>query len=186
LVTKLIGDFDHRPGSWVPNHLFANQPIPVRNLVDVRAGAIIKLRTLLTPFFQCRLFGDDPVAEPRCAAGGRSSNIIISVRRERPSSIVCPASDSARKKQKTLPDVQGLDLAYVSSAAGPARPDGELRRNKTLPDVQRLDLAYVSSAAGPARPDGELKRSCDVGQHRPQHLLAGEARAIGRRLTGRH
>jgi hypothetical protein len=29
----------------------------------------------------------DPVAEPRCAAGGRSSNIIISsVRRERPSS----------------------------------------------------------------------------------------------------
>jgi hypothetical protein len=35
--------------------------------------------------FQCRLFGDDPVAEPRSAAGGRSSNIIIiiiSVRRQ--------------------------------------------------------------------------------------------------------
>jgi hypothetical protein len=32
----------------------------------------------------------DPVAEPRCAAGGRSSNIIISVRPERPSSIVAP------------------------------------------------------------------------------------------------
>jgi len=29
---------------------------------------------------------DDPVAEPRCAAGGRSSNI-ISGRRDRPSSI---------------------------------------------------------------------------------------------------
>jgi hypothetical protein len=40
-----------------------------------------------------------------------------------------------------------------------ARPDEELRRNITLPDVQRLDLAYVSCAAGPARPDGELKRS---------------------------
>jgi hypothetical protein len=39
---------------------------------------------------QCRLFGDDPVAEPRSAAGGRSSNIIISVRRQRPSSIVRP------------------------------------------------------------------------------------------------
>jgi hypothetical protein len=34
-----------------------------------------------------------------------------------------------------------------------------LRRNKTLPDVQRLDLAYVSSAAGPAKPDGKLKRN---------------------------
>jgi hypothetical protein len=33
----------------------------------------------------------DPVAEPRCAAGGRSSNI-ISVRRERPSSIVLKRS----------------------------------------------------------------------------------------------
>ena len=40
------GDFDRRSGSWVPNRLFANQPIPVRNLVDVRAGAIIKLRTV--------------------------------------------------------------------------------------------------------------------------------------------
>jgi hypothetical protein len=68
----------------------------------------------------------------------------------------CP---KARKKQNTLPDVQGLDLAYVSCAAGPARPDGKLRRNKTLPDVQRLDLAYVSSAAGPAKPDGKLKRN---------------------------
>jgi hypothetical protein len=46
MVTKLIGDFDHRPGSWVSNRLFANQPIPVRYLVDVRAGAIIKLRTV--------------------------------------------------------------------------------------------------------------------------------------------
>jgi hypothetical protein len=67
-----------------------------------------------------------------------------------------------RKKQNTLPDVQRLDLAYVSCAAGTARPDGELRRNKTLPDVQRLDLvdlSYVSSAAGPARPDGKLRRN---------------------------
>ena len=38
--------------------------------------------------------GDDPVAEPRGAAGGRSSNIIISVRRERPSSIVRPQPES--------------------------------------------------------------------------------------------
>jgi hypothetical protein len=68
----------------------------------------------------------------------------------------------ARKKQNTLPDVQRLDLAYVSCAAGPARPDGKLRRNKTLPNVQRLDLAYVSSAAGPAKPDGKLKRIADV------------------------
>jgi hypothetical protein len=35
-----------------------------------------------------------------------------------------------RKKKKTQPDVQRLDLAYVSCAAGPARPDGELGRNK--------------------------------------------------------
>ena len=33
---------------------------------------------------------DDPVAEPRGAAGGRSNNIIISVRRDRPSSSVRP------------------------------------------------------------------------------------------------
>jgi hypothetical protein len=31
---------------WVPNRNFANQPIPVGNLVDVGAGAIIKLRTV--------------------------------------------------------------------------------------------------------------------------------------------
>jgi hypothetical protein len=37
---------------------------------------------------------------------------------------------NARKKQNTLPDVQRLDLAYVSCAAGPARPDGELERKK--------------------------------------------------------
>ena len=34
--------------------------------------------------FQCRVFGDDPVAEPRCAAGSRSSNIIISSVRPEP------------------------------------------------------------------------------------------------------
>jgi hypothetical protein len=34
-------------------------------------------------------------------------------------------------------------------------------RNKTLPDVQALDLAYVSCAACPARPDGELKRNVE-------------------------
>jgi hypothetical protein len=73
-------------------------------------------------------------------------------------------------RNKTLPDVQGLDLPYVSCAAGQARPDGELKRkyrascnslgrNKTLPDVQGLDLPYVSRAAGQARPDGELKRN---------------------------
>ena len=39
-----------------------------------------------------------------------------------------------------------------------------LKRNKTPPDVQRLDPAYVSSAAGPAKPDGKLKRNVDVGQ----------------------
>ncbi len=46
LVTKVIADFDRRPGSWVPTRLFANQPIPVRNLVDDRAGAIIKRSTV--------------------------------------------------------------------------------------------------------------------------------------------
>ena len=45
------------------------------------------------PEFQCRVLGDDPVAEPRGAAGSRS-NIIISVRRERPSSIVRPQPES--------------------------------------------------------------------------------------------
>jgi hypothetical protein len=55
-----------------------------------------------------------------------------------------------RKKQNTLPDVQGLDLAYVSCAR---------KKQNTLPDVQGLDLAYVSCAAGPARPDGKLGRN---------------------------
>ena len=32
---------------------------------------------------QCRVFGDDPVAEPRCAAGSRSSNISIIFPRKR-------------------------------------------------------------------------------------------------------
>ena len=41
------------------------------------------------PEFQCRVLGDDPVAEPRGAAGSRS-NIIISVRRERSGKIVRP------------------------------------------------------------------------------------------------
>jgi hypothetical protein len=44
------------------------------------------------PEFQCRVFGDDPVAEPRCAAGGRSSSIIG--RPDRPSSIVRPQPKS--------------------------------------------------------------------------------------------
>src|SRR5208282_5941598 len=51
-------------------------------------------------------------------------------RRERPSSIVRPEPNFSSKKQKTLPDVQRLDLAYVSCAAGPARPDGELKWNR--------------------------------------------------------
>jgi hypothetical protein len=47
---------------------------------------------------------DDPVAEPRCAAGGRSSNIIIIiVRPERPSSIVRPEPDSAKTKLRRRP-----------------------------------------------------------------------------------
>ena len=47
-------------------------------------------------------------------------------------------------------------------------PDFRKKQN-TLPDVQRLDLAYVSCAAGPARPDGELKRRGDVGQQPQRH-----------------
>jgi hypothetical protein len=51
--------------------------------------------------------GDDPVARGQCRRrGGRMID-----RRERPSAIVRPEPDSTRKKQKTLPDVQGLDLA---------------------------------------------------------------------------
>ena len=50
--------------------------------------------------------------------------------------------------------VYSLSLAPLASFTGIS-----LGRNKTLPDVQRLDLAYVSCAAGPARPDGELKRN---------------------------
>jgi hypothetical protein len=78
------------------------------------------------PFFQCRVFGDDPVAEPRCAAGGRSSNIIISVRPERPSSIVRPQPDSAKtesakKKLRRRP------------AAAPRRP----RRKRVGPIAGR-------------------------------------------------
>jgi hypothetical protein len=45
-------------------------------------------------------------------------------------SIVRPEPNFSRKKQNTLPDVQRLDLAYVSCAAGPARPDGELKWNR--------------------------------------------------------
>ena len=39
---------------------------------------------------------DDPITEPRSAAGGRSSNIIISVRPERPSSSVRPKRNIAK------------------------------------------------------------------------------------------
>ena len=46
---------------------------------------------------QCRLFGDDPVAEPRCAAGSRSSNIIID-RPQRPSASVRPQPDFHEKE----------------------------------------------------------------------------------------
>ena len=50
----------------------------------------------IPPIFQCRLFSMTPYpAEPRGAAGGRSSNNnIISVRRERPSASVRPQPKS--------------------------------------------------------------------------------------------
>jgi hypothetical protein len=51
----------------------------------------------------------DPVAEPRGAGCGRSSNIIISVRPERPSSIVAP-------NQIPL-DGAAVDLTIVRPAA---------------------------------------------------------------------
>ena len=53
-----------------------------RELSAIKANALPKLL-----IFQCCVFGRDPVAEPPGAAGGRSSNIIIS---KRPSSSVRP------------------------------------------------------------------------------------------------
>src|SRR5208282_2657448 len=55
-------------------------------------------------------------------------------------------------------------IARAPSSAPKRIPHFASKKQKTLPDVQRLDLAYVSCAAGPARPDGELKRRSDGGQ----------------------
>jgi len=80
-------------------------------------------RTLIRLIFQCRLFGDDPVPETRCARprrrphhrrrrrGGRI--IIIIVRRERPNSIVAREPDSAQTKSATS--------ATAASRAAPPR-----------------------------------------------------------------
>ena len=87
-------------------------------------------------------------------AGGRSSYIIIiSVRPERPSSIVRPQPESLKRNP--------------------------LRRNKTLPG---LDLAYVSSAAGLAKPDGKLKRSGDGGQQ-PRSAARGASGSLRSRVA---
>ena len=74
------------------------------------------------PEFQCRVLGDDPVAEPRGAAGSHS-NIIISVRRERPSSIVRPQPESCpfRFGVVSLGPVYGWHPLEVATAASRRR-----------------------------------------------------------------
>jgi hypothetical protein len=68
------------------------------------------------------MLGDDPVAEPRGAAGSRS-NIIISVRRERPSSIVRPQPESCpfRFGVVSLGPVYGWHPLEVATAASRRR-----------------------------------------------------------------
>jgi len=96
----------------------------------------------------------DPVAEPRCAAGGRSSNIIIisSVRRERPSSIVRPQPESCpfRFGVVSLGPVYGWhplspSTSVSSRSAAQAAPAGRCAR------VGLLTELGVSAPASRAR-----------------------------------
>ena len=61
---------------------------------------------------------DDPVAEPRCAAGSRSSNISISVRPERPSSSVRP---QPKFHEKEFPDFHEKEFRDLDSATAASR-----------------------------------------------------------------
>jgi len=65
----------------------------------------------------------DPVAEPRCAAGGRSSNIIISsVRRERPSSKKEATSASTAARFRRRVQVGPIAGRSADRARMPRRP----------------------------------------------------------------
>jgi PAS domain S-box-containing protein len=71
--------------------------------------------------------------------------------RDQPGSSTAPPGKTLRRN-KTLPDVQGLDLAYVSCAAGPARPDGKLKRKKPAPPaIQHTSSAGAIPSAGRIR-----------------------------------
>ena len=80
-------------------------------------GAIKLYAPLLTPFFQCRLFGDDPVAEPRCAAGGRSSI----VRPDRPSSIVRPKAEYRENEIAEAPPSRLERVGLIAQRASRTR-----------------------------------------------------------------
>jgi len=80
------------------------------------------------------------------------------VRSDRPSSIVAPNRHITRKKQNTLPDVQRLDLAYVSCAAGPARPDGKLKWRKSTAPPAASPSARAGRAASRRRSQNAPRR----------------------------
>ena len=63
------------------------------------------------------MLGDYPVAEPRGAAGSRS-NIIISVRRERPSSSVRPEAESCPFRFGVVSLGTGLWVAPIGAGDG--------------------------------------------------------------------
>jgi hypothetical protein len=92
--------------------------------------------------------------------------------------IVRREPDSARKKQNTLPDVQRLDLAYVSCAAGPARPDGKLKRNRRRrPDLKQQFGNETARSTGGLLPGKELARNLSelAPQRLPDVLVADSA-----------
>ena len=83
-----------------------------------------------------------PVAEPRGAAGGRSSNIIISVRRERPSSIVRP------QPNRPFPFWGGLFgtclwVALIVAIDGGQQPQRRPRRERVGPIAGRSSRGSV-------------------------------------------
>ena len=133
----------------------------------------------------------DPVAEPRGAAGGRSSNIIISVRPERPSSIVAPQPHSL--------DGAAVDLTIVrpAAAAPPRRleqvgPIAGRSDRGSLADRRRwlgAPLAFSPNARPHhLRPEPDsakknsIKRNGDVGSSRAPRAPARE-KCAPQRLT---
>ena len=83
------------------------------------------------PEFQCRLFGDGPVAEP-AAAGGRSNIIIISVRPNRRERIAPkkkwrrrPAAAAPPRRLNQIARVGLLTELGVSAPASRAREGNE-------------------------------------------------------------